>query len=295
MNGVKTLFYMVMMTVLVVLVGAAFDARFGGGGRFALMALVFAFLMNFFTYWFADTIVLKMHGARVVTPEEAPRLHAIVDRLAARSHMPKPKVCIVPSEVPNAFATGRNPSHSAIAATEGILKLLNDDELEGVLVHELAHVQHYDMLLNTVVAVASGIIAMLASQARWGMIFGGGRDRNSNNPFGAIAMLFVAILAPIFALILRSLVSQQREFSADEGGAHICGNPAALASALRKIEEHVRGMQQLDLGTEGTAHLYFVNHFTLAHAASRLFSTHPPTEERIERLVAMSESGRYDH
>lgn len=286
MSTLKTGFFMVLMTVFVVFVGYLVDLYFGGSGLYVKIFFLISLGMNVFSYWFADTIVLKMHRAREVTPEEAPNLHAIVDRLISRSNLPKPKVCVIPTQMPNAFATGRNHSHSAVAVTEGLMRTLNEDELEGVLAHELAHIRHYDMLLNTVVASLAGLVSMLAFQARWGMLLGGGR--RDNNPLALIGILAVAILAPVFAMIIRGLISQQREFAADSGGAEICGNPLALASALKKIERQAMGYaqhhQRPDMGNEATAHMYFINHFSLA-GAGKLFSTHPPTDERIERLL----------
>lgn len=291
MNGAKTVFFMAIMTVFTVLVGGIFDAYFGGGGVIVMIFFAVALAMNFFSYWFADTIVLKMHKARVVGPEEAPALHAIVDRLVERSGLPKPKVCVLPSQTPNAFATGRNRNHAAVAVTEGLMRNLSRDELEGVVAHELAHIKHYDMLLGTMMASMAGLVALLSRNAMWGMMFGMGRRRgNNSNPLAAVGMILVLVAAPMFAMMLRGLVSQQREFAADEGGAKMSGNPAALASALKKIDAMARGMAQRqvapDMGTQATAHLYFINHFSLGRA-SRLFSTHPPTEERIERLLAL--------
>ncbi len=291
MSTVKTGFFMALMTVLVVFIGYLFDLYFGGSGLYVKIFFLFSLGMNVFSYWFADTIVLKMHRAREVTPQEAPGLHAIVDRLVSRSGLPKPKVCIVPTQIPNAFATGRSRNHSAVAVTEGIMRTLNEDELEGVIAHELAHIRHYDMLLNTVVASLAGLISMLAFQARWGMLLGGGRNRDNNNPLALVGILLVAFLAPMFAMVIRSLISHQQEFGADAGGAEICGKPLALASALKKIERQAMGMaqhhQRPDMGNEATAHMYFINHFSLGGAA-KLFSTHPPTDERIERLMAQA-------
>lgn len=292
MSTAKTAFFMALMTVFVVFVGHLFDLYFGGSGQLTKLFFLISLGMNFFGYWFADTIVLKMHHAQVVSPEEAPRLHAMVDRLVARAGLPKPKVCIIPTHVPNAFATGRNRNHAAVAVTDGIMRTLNEDELEGVIAHELAHIRHYDMLLGTVVASLAGLISMLAFQARWGMLLGGGRDReNGGNPLALVGILLVAFLAPMFAMIIRSLISHQQEFAADAGGAEISGNPLALASALKKIERVAQGMavhhERPDMGNEAMAHMYFINHFSLGGVA-RLFSTHPPTDERIERLLALA-------
>lgn len=292
MNGVKTGFFMVLLTMLFVVVGAIVDANFGGGGAFLWIFFFISIGINFFTYWFADTIVLKMHKAKEVTPEEAPKLHAMVDRLCERAKLPKPKVCVIREQVPNAFATGRNRNHSAVAVTTGLMNTLADDELEGVLAHELAHIRHYDMLLSTIVAAVVGAISIIGYQSRWLLIFGGGR-RDSGNPLAGILGILLLILAPIGAMIIRSMISKSREYAADAGGAEICGNPAALASALRSIERSAAGFMrhhqpQEAMGTEATAHLYFINHFSLGQAAN-LFSTHPPTEERIRRLLALAD------
>lgn len=293
MNGMKTFFFMTLMTVLTVAVGSAFDAYFHGRGSIVMMFFLFSLAMNIGTYWFADTVILRMHGAREVAPEEAPRLHAIVDRLVARAGLPKPKVCIVPGPIPNAFATGRNWNHSAVAVTEGLLQTLDEDELEGVLSHELAHVRHYDMLLGTVVASMAGLISMLAHQAQWGLLLGGGRrDREGNNPLALIGLLLTIFIAPLIAILVRNLISHQREFAADEGGAEISGKPLALASALRKIEAQAARAIRFTgapMGAPGTAHLYFINHFSLGEAARSFMSTHPATDERIERLLAINE------
>ncbi len=293
MNGAKTLFFMLLMTVLLIVVGGALDYAFAGGGIFFYVFGMIAIAVNFFTYWFADSIVLRMHGARVVSPQEAPTLHALVDRLVARGGLPKPKVCIIPTHIPNAFATGRNRSRSAVAVTQGLLESLNEEELEGVLAHELAHIKHYDMLLGTIVACVVGLIAMIGSHARWGLLFFGGRDRN-NNPLAIVVILFLAILAPLLAVIIHGFISRSREFAADEGGARLSGNPLGLASALRRIEQQAgRWIQTEEMGNQATAHLYFINHFSLGRGAVRLFSTHPPTEKRIERLLALNASGRF--
>ncbi|MBI1784374.1 zinc metalloprotease HtpX [Candidatus Sumerlaeota bacterium] len=299
MNGTKTFFFMTLMTVLLVVVGAAFDKFFRTGGQFVGLFFMISLVMNLFSYWFADTVILAMHGAREVSPAETPRLHAVIDRLVDRSGLPKPKVCVVPSQIPNAFATGRNPRHAAVAVTEGLLQILNEDELEGVISHEMAHIKHYDTLLQTIVASMAGLVALIASQARWGLLLGGGRDRENNNPLAVVGILFVAILAPIFATIVRMLISQQREYAADAGGAQISGNPIALATALRTIDKQAHRLMGSSfgrgeaLGFSATEHLYFINHFSLGERAFQLFSSHPPTEKRIARLLAMAESGRF--
>lgn len=292
MAGIKTFFYLTLMTVLMVAVGSVFDAYFGGHGMIVGLFFLISLAMNVGTYWFSDTLVLKMHGAREVSPSEAPQLHEMVARLAGQAGLPMPKVCVVPSHVPNAFATGRNPRHAAVAVTEGILQALSADELEGVLAHELAHIKHRDTLLQTVVASMAGLVTMLAGQARWGLLLGGGQRREGGHPFAAIGMIFVALLAPLLAMVARAMISQQREYAADETGARISGNPLALASALRDIERAAAGAmgRRGTLGTPATEHLYFINHFQIGDVTS-LLSTHPPTEKRIERLLAMAKRG----
>lgn len=285
MSGAKTVFFMLLMMGLMLLVGSAFDAYFGGRGMFMTIFLFISIIMNFVTYWFADTIVLKLHGAREVTREEAPGLHAMVERLTQRAGLPMPRVCVMPTNVPNAFATGRNPSHAAVAVTTGLTQILNEHELEGVIAHELAHIKHYDTLLQTVVASMAGVIAFMGTQARWFGLFMGGGDRDREHPLGGlIGLLFLAILAPIFALVVKALISQQREYAADRRGAEISGDPSGLASALRNIERRANAIQDPRFGMTATEHLYFINHFHLG-GMGRLFSSHPPTEERIRRLL----------
>ncbi len=296
MSGIKTFSFMILLTLLLLAVGAACDHYFNGGGMFVQIMFAVSLAMNFFSYWFADTVILAMHGAKEVTPEQMPRLHEIVDRLVSQSGLPKPKVCVVPSHVPNAFATGRNPSHAAVAVTEGLMQSLDADELEGVIAHEMAHIKHHDTLLQTVVASMTGLIGLLASQARWGLLLGGGRRDSRDgggNGLAMLAMVLVAVLAPILAMIVRALISQQREYAADEGGARMSGNPVALAAALREIDKQAKRIMsghgaEDALGVPATEHLYFINHFSLGEGAMRLFSTHPPTEKRIARLLDLA-------
>ncbi|MFN2420782.1 MAG: zinc metalloprotease HtpX [Gemmatimonadota bacterium] len=274
MNMVKTVFLMTVLTVGLVLLGGWFG---GEGGM--VTALIFAGLMNFGSYFFSDKIVLKMYRARAVGPEEAPVLYRVVERLTRRAGLPMPRIAIIPSEQPNAFATGRNPKHAVVAATQGILRILDEDELEGVMAHELAHVRHRDILISSIAATLAGAIMVLA---RFGLFFGGGdRDRGAGG--GALALLMV-ILAPIAAMIIQAAISRSREFAADEDGAEISQKPRALASALRKLEA---GAKHIPLeGNPATAHLFIVHPFRGGGLLS-LFSTHPPTEERVERLLAM--------
>jgi heat shock protein HtpX len=271
-NTVKTALLLGVMSALFLLVGEAL-----GGGQGLLIGLAFAASMNFGSYWFSDRIVLSMYGAREVGPEH--RLHRIVSRLAQRAGLPDPRCYVIPQASPNAFATGRNPSHAAVAATEGILQILNDEELEGVLGHELAHVKHRDILISSIAATLAASIMVLS---RFAMFWGMGRsdDREGGNP---LALLATIILAPIAAMLIQAAVSRSREFDADAGGAAIAGGPLGLVSALRKIEAGARAVP-LD-ANPATAHMFIVKPFTVAGLMS-LFSTHPPTEQRIAALLA---------
>jgi heat shock protein HtpX len=285
MNNVfKTTLLLTALTGLFLVIGNAL-----GGQQGMIMAFIFAVGMNFFAYWFSDKIVLKMYRASEVGPAEAPQLHAMIDRLCARANLPKPKVYIIPDMQPNAFATGRNPQNAAVAATEGIMRILSMDELEGVMAHELAHVKHRDILISTIAATIAGAVMMLANIARFGMIFGGyGRsdDREGANP---IVMLVSIIVAPLAAMIIQMWISRTREYMADAGGAEMCGNPLALANALRKLES---GAHQIPMDANpATSHMFIVNPLSGQQVMS-LFSTHPPMGERIARLEAMARSPR---
>jgi heat shock protein HtpX len=273
---------MVLMMALLMLVG-----QWLGQEQGLVLAFGISLLMNFGMYWFSDKLVLMSYRAKEATEEEAPRLYAIVRKLSAQAELPMPKVYIIPGDSPNAFATGRNPDHAAVAATEGILDLLSEDELEGVIGHELAHVKHRDILTGTIVAAMAGAITFLTRMAMFASIFGGGsRDRENSNPIGEILLL---ILAPIAAMLIQFAVSRSREFAADEGGAKICGRPLSLANALRKLEKGVERVPMQNAGT-ATAHMFIVNPL-VGGGIMKLFSTHPPTEERIARLEEMATSG----
>lgn len=274
MNTLKTFLLMGVLTVALVLLGG-----YIGGEGGALMALVLAGAMNFISYFFSDRIVLKMNRARVVGRGDAPVLYEVVESLARRAGMPMPKVAIIPSPQPNAFATGRNPEHAVVAATEGILRILDRDELAGVMAHELAHVKHRDILIASVAATLAGAIMYVA---RFGLFFGGGdRDRG---PAGGILAIAVIILAPIAAFVIKAAISRSREYAADAGGAEISGRPRSLASALQKLETTV---QQVPMAVNPAAeHLYIVKPFR-GGGIGRLFSTHPPTAERVERLLEL--------
>jgi heat shock protein HtpX len=282
MNGLKTMMLMMLLTLLLVWGGAAL-----GGKQGMTFALMIAFFMNFITYFFSDKIVLKMYKAKEVTEAEAPVLHRIVRRLSQKAGIPMPKVYIIPDMSPNAFATGRSPQHAAVAATEGIMQILTEDELAGVMAHELAHVLHRDILIGTIAATIAGAISYLAQMAQWAMIFGGGRhdDDEGGSPVAALVMM---IVAPIAAMLIQMAISRAREYSADEGGAKLNGNPLALASALRKL---ARGVQAIPMQVNpATSHMLIVNPFN-GKGLVNLFSTHPPIEERIARLQAMRLGG----
>jgi heat shock protein HtpX len=275
-NVVKTALLLGVLSGLVMLVGETF-----GGGQGLMFGFFIAVAMNFGSYWFSDKIVLSMYSAREVGPDN--RLYQIVQRLAARASLPMPRVYVIPQPSPNAFATGRNPEHAAVAATEGILQILNDSELEGVIAHELAHVKHRDILISSIAATLAAVIMMLS---RFAMFFGGGRsdDREGSNP---IALLATIILAPIAAMLIQAAISRSREYDADAGGAAIAGRPEGLVSALRKIESASKAVP-LD-ANPATAHMFIVKPFS-ARGLFGLFSTHPPTEQRIQALLQQDRS-----
>lgn len=276
MNAMKTTVLLAALTGLFILIG-----RYVGGREGMIVAFAIAMLMNFVSYWFSDKIVLSMYHARQVNQYEAPQLYAIVEKLARKARIPMPKVYIVPNDTPNAFATGRSPSHASVAATEGILRLLSAEELEGVMAHELAHVLHRDILTGTIAATIGGAISMLAHTL---MYFGGGRDRDRSG--GGIGALAVVILAPIAAMLIQMAISRSREYAADATGARICGNPNALANALTRLQSGVKAAPMDGMGDPATSHLFIVNPFR-GNFITNLFSTHPPMEERVKRLRAM--------
>jgi heat shock protein HtpX len=278
-NALKTTALLGLLTGLLILIGGYFGGTQGMG-----IAFVIAFLMNFGSYWFSDRIVLAMYGAQEATEAEAPELHKIVRGLAQRAHMPMPRIYIIPTETPNAFATGRNPEHAAVAATQGILRILNEEELEGVLSHELAHVRNRDTLISTVAATLAGVIVMLARLAMWMPFFGGGSRDDEDRGGGALGFLFLAILAPIAATLIQLAISRSREFQADDSGARLSHKPYALASALQKLEVAANRLP-MD-ANPATSHLFIVNPLR-GNTLFRLFSTHPPIAERIARLRAL--------
>ena len=277
-NTFKTAFLLTAMTLLLMLAGRAF-----GGQNGMLIALIIAAIMNFVSYFFSDKIALAMYRAQPVSREDLPRVYNIVERLAQKVGLPTPKVYVIPTDSPNAFATGRNPTHASVAVTQGILGLLNDEELEGVIAHELGHVRNRDILISSIAATLAGAITYLAHIAQWGMIFGGyggDRDNRRGSGIGALLMIF---LAPFAAMLIQLAVSRSREYSADDTGAHWTGNPYALASALAKIEAYSRRMPLV--ATPSTAHLFIIQPFLGGMSFANLFSTHPPTAKRIERLT----------
>ncbi len=278
-NLFKTAFLLTVLTLMFIGIG-----RLLGGRSGMIMAFVFALVMNFVTYWFSDKIVLAMYRARLVTQAEAPELVGAVRHLSQLAGIPMPKVYVIPTEVPNAFATGRSPNHAAVAATEGILRMLNQDELIGVISHELSHVRNRDILISSIAAAVAGAIYMLIDMARWGMVFGGGsRDRERGS--GALqlaAFLAISIVAPIAAMLIQMAISRSREYQADESGARLCRKPLALASALEKISA-IASRSPMEAANPATAHLFIINPLS-ARGLVNLFSTHPPVERRVEIL-----------
>ena len=275
MNILKTAFLLTLLTLILVFIGNLI-----GGQQGMLIALIFAGVMNFVSYWFSDKIVLGIYRAKKVTETEAPELVSLVRRTAQKAGLPLPKVYLIPTDTPNAFATGRNPSHSAVAVTEGILRILDQDELEGVIAHELAHVRNRDILIASVVATVAGAISMLAYMAQWAAIFGG-RDRD-RNIFG---LLIMAIVAPLAAMLIQMAISRSREFQADETGAKISRKPLGLANALKKL--HATNLKLPLNANPSTAHMFIVNPLS-GKGLVTLFSTHPPVGERIKRLEELS-------
>ncbi len=279
MNALRTTLLLALLTCLLVLAGGAIGGRSG-----MTMALVMAGVMNFVSYWFSDKIVLSMYGAREVGEQDYPEFYAMVRQLAIQAGMPMPRVYLIESDTPNAFATGRNPEHAAVAATTGIMRILTRDELMGVMAHELSHVRHRDILISSIAATIAGAITYLAHMAQWAAMFGGGRDSDDEGG-GALGLIFMAILGPIAAMLIQMAISRSREYEADRGGAEISGNPLYLAGALRKLEMANR---QIPMDANpATAHMFIVNPLTGGGLLS-LFSTHPPLEERIRRLETMA-------
>jgi len=275
-NTFKTAFLLTALTLLLLFIGRAL-----GGQNGMLIALIFAAVMNFVSYFFSDKIALAMYRAQPVTREELPSVYQIVERLAQKIGIPVPKIYVIPNDSPNAFATGRNPQHASVAVTQGILKLLNEEELEGVLAHELGHVRNRDILISSIAATIAGAITYLAHIAQWGMIFGG-YERDREDRGGGLAALAMIILAPLAAMLIQLAVSRSREYQADATGAHFTGNPYALANALAKLDSYSKRLpMQAD---PSTAHLFIIQPF-VGQSLMNLFSTHPPIAKRIERLT----------
>jgi heat shock protein HtpX len=280
MNTLKTALLLTSLTLFLLFVGQYFGGRNG-----MLIALAIAVAMNFVSYFYSDKLALSMYRAQPATREQLPRVYSVVEQMTQRIGLPMPKIYVIPSESPNAFATGRNPAHASVAVTQGILNLLTDEELAGVLAHELGHVRNRDILTSSIAATLAGAITILAHMGRFAMIFGGGGSGGSNRDRdgGGIAALFMLILAPIAATLIQLAVSRSREYEADATGAHMTGNPYALASALQKLDAYSK---RLPLGaTPSTAHLFIVAPLISGASFANLFSTHPPIAKRIERLV----------
>lgn len=276
MNTIKTTLLMGVLTIILVLIGNAV-----GGQSGAMLFFLFALAMNFFSYFYSDKIVIKMTRSQPITREQAPELYKLVENLVQRAGMPMPKLYITPSAQPNAFATGRNPQNAAVAVTEGLIRMMNRDELEGVIAHELAHVKNRDILIGTIAATLAGAITMIANVIKWGAIFGMGRDEEGG---GGVAGIVLAILAPIAAAVVQMAISRSREFEADATGARMSGNPEGLANALLKLE---RGVQQIPMEVNPAASHMFIMNPLSGQSLMRLFSTHPPISDRVAKLRSM--------
>jgi heat shock protein HtpX len=286
MNRTKTVILLATLTAVLVWAGDAL-----GGQTGLLTALVFAGVMNFGAYWWSDRLILRMFNAQEVTEREAPALHRLVRELALRGGIPMPRVYLIPETAPNAFATGRNPQHAAVAVTDGLMQVLEREELEGVIAHELGHVKNRDTLVMTIAATIAGAVSMLAHLGHMAFLFGGSRSSDEREEGGShpLAGLLGIIVAPIAAVLIQAAISRSREFLADEAGARLCGNPRALASALKRIEALSRA-RPMTAGSPATAHLFIVNPFS-GGGVLRLFSTHPPIEQRVARLELLAREG----
>lgn len=282
-NQIRSFLLLTAMTILIVLAGQLLGGRNG-----MIFALVIAAALNFFSYWYSDKMVLKLYRARPLEPREAPELHEIVRTISERSGLPMPKICLIPSEAPNAFATGRNPQHAVVAVTQGLVRLLDREELTGVLAHEMAHVRNRDILVGTIAATMAGAIMMLASLARWSALFGGSSGDNDEGGLGPLGLILMSVIAPMAAMIIQMAISRSREYMADSTGAQFAGTPEGLARALEKLGAYSSAKPMA--ASAATAHLFTVSPLS-GSGLMKLFSTHPPISERIARLRGSSFSG----
>ena len=280
-NQLKTTVLLAALTVLIVLIGRMF-----GGNQGMLIAFILAMIMNFGSYWFSDKIVLAMYRAKELSRSEAPEIHRMVEELAQDGGLPKPRIYLIPSDTPNAFATGRNPEHAVVAVTNGIVRLLEPEELKGVLAHELGHVKNRDILIGSIAATLAGVVMMLASMARFAAIFGFGGSDDDDGGGNIIVLILMSILAPLAAMLIQMAISRSREYLADETGARLAGNPRSLASALEKLA-YASQRIPMQQASPATAHMFIVNPLR-GGGFTRWFSTHPPVEERVRRLRALA-------
>lgn len=286
----KTFFLLALLSGLILFLG-----RFFGGSQGLVIAGAIALFMNVGSYWFSDKIVLAAYKAREIAPEESPMLHSVVEDLAREAGIPKPRICVIPDDSPNAFATGRNPEHAVVAVTNGIMRLLSPEELRGVLAHEIAHIANRDILVQSIASILGTVVMYLANMLQWMAIFGG-RSRDSEGgggPFGAAAGLLLAILAPIAASLIQFAISRSREYLADATGARLSKSPRALASALGKLDAYSRQIP-MQSAMPATENMFIVNPFSGRGGVTSLFTTHPPIQERIARLEQMSRTGSYN-
>jgi len=280
-SQIKTAMLLALLSGIIIVLGGAMGGKTG-----IMIALILALVMNVGSYWYSDKIVLSMYGAQEVAPQDAPMLHTMVEELAARAGIPKPRVCVIPEDAPNAFATGRDPAHGVVAVTHGIMRILSPEELKGVLAHEIGHIANRDILVQTVAGVLASVIVSVANMMQWAAIFGFGRSDDEEGGTSPLVAIMMAIVAPIAASLIQFAISRSREYLADETGARLAGNPLYLAGALAKLQAWSQKVP-MQHGSQATAHMFIVNPFSGASMAS-LFSTHPPMEERIARLQAMA-------
>ena len=279
-SQLKTALLLALLTGLIIFLGQAVGGKTG-----LLIAFAFALIMNIGSYWFSDKIVLRMYRAKELSPSEAPMLHAMVEDLARNAGIPKPRICLIPDESPNAFATGRNPQNAVVAVTEGIVRLLSPDELRGVVAHEMGHIANRDILVQSIAGVLASVIIYIANMMQWAAIFGVGRSDEEGGGGNIFSTLLLALLAPIAASLIQFAISRSREYLADATGAKLCGNPLSLASALGKLGSYSKQIPMQE-GSPATAHMFIVNPF--AGGIGKFFSTHPPLEDRIHRLQEMA-------